>query len=335
MNLYTVTIIIPVYNTEEYLKECLDSVVNQTFKDFECICINDGSTDNSLKILEEYSKKDNRFTVINLPENKGQGKARNEGLKIAKGKYITFIDSDDWIKQNHIEKLYNSIIKYKTDIVLNSFSNINIYLKRSLCNKIIKTHEEKKHLFLYEPLFSMNFIAEKKFITDKQILFPNNKKNEDLLFLFCAFANESKIVYINNKSYFYRIINNCSTTQKFNISHKTDYTDLFNLFTDILNVFKQAQTFDIYKKEIYYYLLLLFCRELPKKNLSKQEYSNAIQCFKDNFYQNNFDFLRIKKFRNKIRLAIFCFCLKFNINYTKTGQLLKSINNLFYCKTIR
>ena len=124
MNLCIVTIIIPVYNTERYLRQCLDSVINQTFKDFECICINDGSTDNSYNILKEYVQKDNRFTVINLPENKGQGNARNKGINIAKGKYITFIDSDDWVKENHIEQLYNNITKYNSDIVIGSFGNI-------------------------------------------------------------------------------------------------------------------------------------------------------------------------------------------------------------------
>ena len=330
----TVSIIIPVYNTEKYLRQCLDSVLNQTFKDFECICINDCSTDNSYSVLEEYAKKDDRFVLINLAENKGQGNARNQGIKIAKGKYITFVDSDDWVKENHIENLYNSIIKYESNIVIDSFDNIGRYVSSCFCNKIITTCEDKKILILYEPIISINFIVEKNFIDDKEILFPNSKTNEDFLFLFKIFANESKIVYINNKSYFYRTDNPSSTTKSVGISKKTDYMELFKFFADIINIFKQAQTFDIYTKEIYCYLLLLFCKELPVKNLSKQEYLNAEKYFKDNFYKDNFNFLRTKKIRNKIRLIIFCFCLKFNINYTKIGQILKYINNIFYCERV-
>jgi len=327
-----VSIIIPVYNTEQYLRECLDSVLKQTFKDFECICINDCSTDNSYSILEEYAKKDDRFVLINLAENKGQGNARNQGIKIAKGKYITFIDSDDWIKENHIETLYDCIIKYESNIVIDSFDNIGRYVPNRFCNKIITNCEDKKNLILYEPIISINFIVEKKFIDDKEISFSNSKTNEDFLFLFKIFANESKIVYINNKSYFYRTDNPGSTTKSVVLFKKTDYMELFKFFADIINIFKQAQTFDIYVKEIYCYLFLLFCKELPQKKLSQEEYFIVIKYFKDNFYQDNFNFLRTKKIRNKIRLSIFYFCLKFNINYIKIGQMLKYINNIFYCE---
>ena len=89
------SIIIPVYNVEKYLPKCLDSILNQSFKDFEIICINDGSSDNSLKILEEY--KDKRIIIINK-ENAGSGVARNAGLEIAKGEYIFFVDGDDWLE---------------------------------------------------------------------------------------------------------------------------------------------------------------------------------------------------------------------------------------------
>ena len=97
LNKPTVSVIIPVYNVEQYLSKCLDSVINQTFKNIEIICINDGSTDNSLKILNEYAMADKRIIVINQ-ENSGVYAARNKGLQIANGKYISFVDSDDWIE---------------------------------------------------------------------------------------------------------------------------------------------------------------------------------------------------------------------------------------------
>ena len=91
-----ISVIIPVYNSEKYIKKCLDSLLNQTFKNFEIICVNDGSVDNSLKILEEYKLKDHRIVLINS-KNEGLGSARNKALDVAKGRYIIFVDSDDWV----------------------------------------------------------------------------------------------------------------------------------------------------------------------------------------------------------------------------------------------
>ena len=100
-----VSVIIPVYNTEKYLRKCLESVINQTLKDIEIICINDCSTDDSLKILNDI--KDERLKILNLPQNSGVSFARNRGIDEAKGEYISFVDSDDFIAPDFLEKLYN------------------------------------------------------------------------------------------------------------------------------------------------------------------------------------------------------------------------------------
>ena len=100
------SIIIPVYNTGEYLSRCLDSVINQTYKEIEIICVNDGSTDNSLQILNDYAKCDDRIIIINQ-KNLGSSEARNNGLKIIKGKWVGFVDSDDWVDLNYFEELIN------------------------------------------------------------------------------------------------------------------------------------------------------------------------------------------------------------------------------------
>ena len=107
-----ISIIVPVYNVEEYLQRCIDSILNQRFKDFELILINDGSTDNSLKICKEYSLSDSRVKVINK-ENGGLSSARNAGINIAKGKYIGFVDSDDWINEEMYQTLYNLLQEYQ------------------------------------------------------------------------------------------------------------------------------------------------------------------------------------------------------------------------------
>ena len=112
-----ISIIIPVYNTEKYLKKCLDSIINQTLKSLEIICIDDCSTDNCLHILKEYQLKDNRIKIIEQKENKGQGVARNLGLNIAEGKYIMFLDPDDWLELNALEILYKKSKETNADII--------------------------------------------------------------------------------------------------------------------------------------------------------------------------------------------------------------------------
>ena len=112
-----ISVIVPVYNSEKYLKQCLDSIVGQTFKDIEIICVNDGSTDSSSQILAEYASKDDRFVIINQ-ENGGAGKARNTGLDASRGKYLSFLDSDDFFESTMLEKAYKKIEQDNSDFVV-------------------------------------------------------------------------------------------------------------------------------------------------------------------------------------------------------------------------
>lgn len=105
-----ISVIIPFYNDEKYVKECLDSMQRQTYKNFECICIDDGSTDKTLNILKEYSENDKRFLVYKN-YHKGPGCQRNFGIKKAHGEYITFMDHDDWVESSWLEKLLSTLIK--------------------------------------------------------------------------------------------------------------------------------------------------------------------------------------------------------------------------------
>ena len=111
-----VSIVVPIYNVEKYLRECLDSIVNQTLKDIEIICVNDGSTDSCPQILEEFSKKDNRIKVINKA-NSGYGASMNIGLAAATGEYIGIVESDDFVKTNMFEDLYNLAKENDADVV--------------------------------------------------------------------------------------------------------------------------------------------------------------------------------------------------------------------------
>ena len=123
------SVIIPVYNVQEYLGRCLESVIQNTYKNLEIICINDGSTDHSFEILQEYAKKDRRFIVINQ-KNMGVSAARNTGLEIASGENIAFIDSDDWIHPQYFEILLKMQEICKSDISVCRYSRTK---KKSFC----------------------------------------------------------------------------------------------------------------------------------------------------------------------------------------------------------
>ena len=187
-NQVLVSIIIPVYNTENYLKECLDSVVNQTLKEIEIICINDGSTDNSLKIMKSYAEKDDRIKIIDK-KNEGQSVARNTGVKEAIGEYIAFVDSDDYIDQDAYEKLYRFAKKYGQDMVLcdvvrfNSIKKWRARLHRISIPKnklIISTNILKRPGLIYDT-GPWNKLIKKSFWDEHEFTFLPGRLYEDLL----------------------------------------------------------------------------------------------------------------------------------------------------------
>ncbi len=120
-----ISIIVPIYNVENYLRQCLDSILNQTYQNFECLLINDGSPDNSVEICREYVSKDSRFCYFEK-ENGGLSSARNVGIEHSKGAYITFVDSDDWLDSNYLEVLHSKIVEYDTDFVIGSYKQFNM-----------------------------------------------------------------------------------------------------------------------------------------------------------------------------------------------------------------
>ena len=130
-----ISVIVPAYNVEKYIRECLVSLVEQTFRDIEIVVVNDGSTDKTAQIIDEFARKDNRIKVI-TQENQGLSSARNRGIEQARGEYISFVDSDDWVDKDFLEKLYNTILKYNADI--------------SCASAIRKRKNSEKYRFLYK-----------------------------------------------------------------------------------------------------------------------------------------------------------------------------------------
>ena len=118
-----ISVVVPIYNVENYIKKCVDSILSQTYKNLEIILVDDGSPDNCPQICDEYAQKDNRIKVIHK-ENGGLSDARNAGIDISKGKFITFIDSDDYIEKDYVEVLYNSIKENASDMAIGSHKAI-------------------------------------------------------------------------------------------------------------------------------------------------------------------------------------------------------------------
>lgn len=240
-----VSIIIPVYNVEKYIEECLNSVVNQTYRNIEIIIVNDGSTDNSKKICKDFAQKDKRIIFVD-DVNHGVSHARNIGLERATGDFITFVDSDDWIDKKMIETLYMNAVKYNSDIIACDYiiydNSIEVLHSQRTEIEIIT---EKKEM--YNKLFSRQFyggylwnklIRKECIYKNKKLLISFNeniKIEEDTLFIANIIENIKKLVFIpSEKLYYYRIRNNSAV--RFSYSKK-DLSKLLSLkkFIEIKN----------------------------------------------------------------------------------------------------
>jgi CDP-glycerol glycerophosphotransferase len=184
-----VSVIMPVYNTEEYLRECLDSLCNQTLEDIEIICIDDASTDGSLDILNHYAEKDARIKVLRNLTNNGQSISRNKGLKIAIGEYVTFLDSDDYIERDAYEILYKFAHDYNHDLVVYDairFNDDGIKWKSVLHSKAgYDKSYPQTNVFQHEKLIydtSISKFLRNDFIQENNFKFLENVLYEDLLF---------------------------------------------------------------------------------------------------------------------------------------------------------
>ena len=208
-----ISIVIPVYNTEKYIDKCLQSLLQQSFQDFEIICIDDGSQDNSLNILKKFSTFDNRITVI-TQQLKGAGAARNIGLSLAKGKYISFLDSDDFFEYDYLETMFCLISKNLADIAICGY---NVYddKKGKITSFVEVPQLYKNKVFLSKSLVDCIFtitnpnawtkMYDRKMLVNEKIAFEELQSANDITFVCMAFAVSKKIVFSDKKLINYRI----------------------------------------------------------------------------------------------------------------------------------
>lgn len=266
-----VSIILPVYNVAPYLRQSLDSIIAQTLTDIEIICVDDGSTDDSGKILDEYKEKDNRITVIHK-RNAGTGAARNDGLKIATGECIGFVDPDDWILPNMYERLYNILQDKELDIVMFTPDVFNdqtqkhegfLYFQDSNFPKILDDkifNKDDISPFSY-PMCVWNKLYRKKLFDDNNIDFAEGLDFEDHKVIFKSLFTAKRIYFIREKLYVYRHSRQGSILSD-NDTRMFDHIKIYDIVENILKETGNWEKFHLdflrYKVHniLYYYTMI-------------------------------------------------------------------------------
>ena len=208
-----VTVIIPIYNMEQYLAECIETVISQTLQEIEILCINDGSTDQSLQILQKYSKNDTRLVIINQ-SNQGVAISRNKGIQTAKGKYVMFMDPDDkYPNSNVIQKLYEAVENNNVKIAGGEFSdfdpegNVNPrsdYENDMLSGYLFQTNQIMKYRNYQFDYGYHRFIYNRRFLLDNNLFFPDLIRFQDPPFMVRTFTLAEKFYAVTDITYCYR-----------------------------------------------------------------------------------------------------------------------------------
>ena len=307
------SIIIPIYNVENYLNECLDSILRQSYHNYQVIMVNDGSTDSSLEIANMYVEKDQRFKVY-TKVNGGLSSARNYGLKYVDGEYLTFLDSDDYLSDDAYENMMKII--GNNDIVLSNiryfFENNTGFDLKGLNTKVSDNINEQA---LLSPMFAWNKIYKTKYFIENNILYPNGLWYEDIPVTVSLFVNTDKIVYLNETCYYYRQRSSSIMGQK------TDkQKDIFKILEMTKDYLVNTDKYQRYYHEIeYLYIehLMLYgqYRFLVSDNYQKM-YEETVLIMNDNFinYKKN-KYIKYLSIKNKIFIK---YLNKYTINIFRT-----------------
>lgn len=247
-----VSIIVPVYNSEKYLKRCLDSILNQSLSEIELIVVNDMSTDNSINILNEYKKQyKDKIIVIDMKQKGGPGGARNEGILAAKGEYIGFVDSDDNVEINMYEVLYSIAKKSDYDMVdcgfFNEYANENMRTigNNSLGNLTLS----KKQTLMMHAGFIWSKIIKRNILIENNIKFRENVIYEDIDFIRKVILYLSKIAATEEVLYYYRNNSKSITNSADNL---IQISEKINAIKSIVSTYKNLNVYEDYKNEITY-----------------------------------------------------------------------------------
>lgn len=266
MSKVKLSVIIPCYNVENYISKCMDSLVNQTLSDIEIIAVNDGSKDKTLKILKSYEKKHKNIIVIDK-KNAGVSAARNDALKIAKGEYIGFLDSDDWVDKTMFQKMYEKATTENLDIVACD-TNAVYPTENRVIKSNVSENSNPKELMLNAYAVIWNKIYKRELIKD--IKFNENMTFcEDVLFLYMVYSRVNKVGAIHEALHFY-LQREGSLTYTYN----EKLYQLIDSLDNVVSYYKKVKLMKKYKEEIEYsyvrYLYATFVKRLAKTKDKKQ-----------------------------------------------------------------
>lgn len=306
----SISVIIPAYNAEKYIKRCIESVQNQTMKQIEIIVVNDGSKDSTLKIVQELAENDLRIKVINQ-ENLGVSQARNKGILYSKFKYIALLDSDDWVESDAYEKMYKLAEKNNLDMVLSDYyldndcGNISLVKGIELKSEDISmTGSEYLKLFLErkEMPAVWNKLYKKELYTSNDIYYNENLSyGEDVLILFKLILKAKRIGKVNKA--FVHYISNINSVTNSKISLK--YDNLFITFSEIEKYLKIEKKYEEWKDKVKSYETLFLSGFLLEKPY-----------FKEKKYLDNFENI-FKFFQNQNNLNLISKKLRLYFNFQK------------------
>ena len=319
-----VSIIVPIYNVEQYLRECIDSIIKQTYKNLEIILVDDGSPDNCGQICDEYAKKDDRIKVIHK-ENGGLSSARNAGLDIATGEYISFIDSDDYVSNNFIEELYSLCIKCDADIAECDFVKFTDKIEVQKKDKVI---EKYSTIEMQEQIYTENYIKTivvwnklyKKYLYEK-LRFPQGKINEDEFTTYKVFDSSLKNIAVTSEIlYYYRYNENSIMGKKFNEKR----LDVLEAYEERKEFYKEKKLNLLYEKTVIkyqeilkdFYLLTQKYIDLPEKYLK-----DILIRMKKNYKE----YEKFEKISNKNKMKIF---MMFPNLYCRLARLKDTLENI-------
>ena len=284
-----ISIIIPVYNVENYLNDCINSVLNQSYQNFEIICIDDASTDSSSEILEYFVQKDSRIKLLKNETNRGLGPSRNIGLDVAKGKYILFLDSDDWYSPDTLETLYIEAEKNNLDVLLfkstvyyddSQTLKVESYYDMSFMNKfdhkVFNHWELDKTKLFFIPIAVWNKFYLKSFLDENNIRFPNKDYlHEDNPFSCKVMIHAKRISMLTDYFYNHRKRDGSLTTLR-----DRRLFDNIEIVYLILEVFlENKEIYEYYKKEVltYIFKLVLKVKYNQIENQYKTEFFKQVQ----------------------------------------------------------
>lgn len=315
-----VSIIVPVYNVEKYLEKCLESLIDQTLKDIEIICVNDGSTDNSLGILKNFANKDSRIKIIDK-QNEGVSVARNTGIEVATGQYLMFVDSDDYLIENACEKALNTIEQEDSDICI--FGHYDLVNENKIIshktNDLMKIKDLKiKENLVEHSIYIWDKIYRTEFIKSNHIKFPLGLKTaEDVIFCLLCLFNDAKYSTLAKPLYVYRIDTNGNSATSNVQNIKNDIIAFETLYN--LQIFKeqplslQLQVVNRFCGGCLYYYEKF---KNTHSKLLKLDISNFLNLVET--YYNQTDLMKFKRYRD----------LK-NLNFREFLKSLFSITNSF------